>query len=115
MSLRAEEVLLHPEAGAALARLDLDRRPQARSIAKRVRLVRAILLADCVHGEVVRRSAIPEAIATKYGVENLFVEDLPDFWRLLYSVVKRGEGRVVLVLAIVDHREYSRWFPGRGR
>lgn len=115
MSLRAEEVLLHPDATAVLARLDADARPQSRSIARRVRLVGAMLLTDCLHGEVVRRSAIPKAIATRYGVDNVFVEDLPDFWRLLYTVVKRVEGRDVLVLANVDHREYSRWFPGRGK
>lgn len=115
MSLRAEEVLLHPDAAAALARLDADSRPQSRSIARRVRTVGAMLLSDCLHGEVVRRSAIPKVLVTRYGVENLFVEDLPDFWRLLYTVVKRVESRDVLVLAIVDHGEYSRWFPGRGK
>lgn len=115
MTLRAEEVLLHPDAADALERLDTDPRPQSRSIARRVRIVGATLLSDCLHGEVVRRSALPKAIVAKYGVENLFVEDLPDFWRLLYSVLKRGETRGVLILAIVDHRDYSRWIPGRGR
>ena len=115
MTLRAEEVLLHPDAAATLARLDADPGPRARSIARRVRALGTTLLADCLHGEVVRRSAIPKAITLRYGVENLFVEDLPDFWRLLYAVVKRGEGRGVFVLAITNHREYSRWFPGRGR
>jgi hypothetical protein len=115
MTLRAEEVLLHPDAAATLERLDSDPRPQSRSIARRIRVVGATLLSDCLHGEVVRRSAIPKAIVARYGVENLFVEDLPDYWRLLYSVLKRGEARGVLIIAIVDHREYSRWFPGRGR
>lgn len=115
MTLRAEEVLLHPDALATLDRLDADPRPQSRSIARRVRAIRATLLTDCLHGEVVRRSAIPKAILANYGVENLFAEDLPDFYRLMYSVVKHGEGRAVLILAIVDHREYSRWSPGRRR
>ena len=115
MTLRAVEVLLHQDAASALERLDSDARPQSRSIARRVRVVAATLLSDCLHGEVVRRSALPKAIVERYGVENLFVEDLPDFWRLIYSVIKRGEGRGVLIIAIVDHRDYSRWFPGRRR
>lgn len=114
MTLRAREVLLHPDAADALALLDADPKPQSRSIARRVRSVGATLLTDCLHGEVVRRSAIPKAVVAKYGIENLFVEDLPDFWRLLYAVLKHGEERAVLILTIVDHREYSRWFPGRG-
>ena len=114
MTLRADAVVLHPDAASALTRLDADPRPQARSIARRVRVLGNALLSDCLHGEVVRRSAIPKAIIARYGVENLFVEDLPNFWRMLYSVVQRGEHRAVLLLAIIDHREYSRWFPGRG-
>lgn len=115
MRLRAEEVLLPPDAAAVLAQLDADPRPQSRSVARRVRAIGSMLRSDCLHGEVVRRSAIPKAIAARYGVENLFVEDLPDFWRLLYTVVKRVERRDVLGITIVDHREYSRWFPGRGK
>src|SRR5690348_13881457 len=112
MTLRAEEVLLHPDAAATFERLDADSRPQSRSIARRVRAVGATLLSDRLHGEVVRRSAVPKAIVARYGVENLFVEDLPDSWLLLYSVLKRGERRGVLILAIVNHRDYSRWFAG---
>jgi len=41
--------------------------------------------------------------------------DLPSFWRLLYTIVRdRGE-RYIVIVEIVDHRAYDRWFPGRGR
>jgi len=44
------------------------------------------LLSDCLHGEVVKRDRIPLALTAKYNLVNLYVEDLPAFWRLLYSV-----------------------------
>lgn len=46
---------------------------------------------------------------------NLYCCDLPSFWRLLYTIIRDGPTRIVYVLEIVDHPEYSRWFPGRGR
>ncbi len=115
MGLRARDVVLSPSAAAALARLERDRDPMSTSIVRRIRALRPILLADCLHGEVVKRGRIPKALADKHSVENLFVEDLPSFWRFLYTVVRdRGELYVV-VIEIVDHGTYDRWFSSRGR
>ena len=73
------------------------------------------MLLDCQHGEVVRKSEIPRYFRETYGVENLYVEDLPGYWRMLYSIVKSGGKRIVMVLEIVDHRTYDVWFRSRGR
>ena len=75
--------------------------------------MKGALLRDCLHGEVIRKRQIPRAFCERYGIENLYCEDLPDYWRLLYTVVRRSSHRVVAVVAIVDHAAYSRWFPGR--
>ncbi|HEY7588139.1 MAG TPA: hypothetical protein VIB49_05270 [Thermoplasmata archaeon] len=85
------------------------------SIARRVRALKPILLADCLQGEVVKKGRIPGTLKERHGLENLFVEDLPSFWRLLYTIVRdRGE-RYIVIVEIVDHRAYDRWFPGHGR
>src|SRR2546425_6943894 len=71
------------------------------SIARRVRSLRSILLADCLHGEVVKQDRIPKALKDKYGLANLFVEDLPSFWRLLCTIVRdRGERYLVCRLLL---------------
>lgn len=115
MGLRAKDVLLSATAARALKDLEADPSPNSASIAGRARALRSVLLADCLHGEVVKRDQIPEALRRKHGLENLFVEDLPSFWRFLYTIVRdRGE-RYVVVVEIVDHRAYDHWFPGRGR
>jgi hypothetical protein len=111
----ASEVLLAETANGALEALEASPSSRGRSIARRVRDLRPILLANCLHGEVVRKGAIPGSLRKKYGLENLYVEDLPDFWRLLYTVVKSEGRRVILVLEIVSHKDYDRWFPGRRR
>lgn len=110
--LGAADVKLTAEASRDLAKLEASRRPEARSTAKRARALRHVLLADCLRGEVVRKKLIPEELQEKYLLENLYVEDLPGFWRLLYTVVRDAGQRYVVVVRIVDHRTYGQWFPG---
>ena len=115
MGLRAKDVLLSASASKSLEDLERSSDSGSASIARRVRALRPILLTDSLHGEVVKKDRIPKTLKAQYGIENLFVEDLPSFWRLLYTVVRdRGE-RYVVVVEIVDHKNYDRWFRGRDR
>ena len=115
MGLRARDIVLSPAAAKSLEGLERSADPTHASVARRVRALRAILLADCLHGEVVKKDRIPSILWKKYGLENLYVQDLPSFWRLLYTIVRdRGE-RYIVVIEIVDHKTYDRWFPGRSR
>ncbi len=108
----ASAVLLSDSASDALASLDADSSPKAKAIAPRARAFKPILLVDCLHGEVVRKGAIPRSLREKHGLLNLYVEDLPDFWRMLYTVVKHNGTRVIVIVEIVSHKDYNRWFPG---
>lgn len=112
--LRAEEVRLSPNAWEALERLEGEPDPPSASVARRVCALKPILLEDCLDGEVVKKSRIPKALKARYGLENLYVVDLPSFWRLLYTVVRERGTRYIIVVEIVDHGTYSKWFPGRG-
>jgi len=111
--LRAKDVVLAQQARADLDALGRRRGKEAASIARRAHVLREVLLADCLHGEVVRKARIPPALAMEFGLQNLYVEDLPSFWRLLYTVVKDDGARYVVVLRIVDHATHSGWLPGR--
>ena len=114
MGLRAREVVLSPGAAECLRRLERSPSPTSTSIGRRVHALKPILLTDCLHGEVVKKDRIPRALRDKYGLENLYVENLPSFWRLLYAIVRdRGE-RYIVIVEIVNHETYRKWFPGRG-
>lgn len=113
----ARDVLLSDAAEAALREVDRraasgDRR--AAAIARRARALRGILLANALRGEVARKP-LPRELVARHGIANLYVEDLPDYWRLLYSVTRQDDQAFVMVVEIVDHATYDRWFPGRGR
>jgi hypothetical protein len=116
MAIPATDVVLTESAAEALDALiqksDADK--AAASILKRVQKLKPILLADALHGEVVKKP-LPEALVAKHGVTNLYVEDLPSFWRLVYTVVRDEMRPHVVIVEIVDHKQYDKWFPGRGR
>ena len=115
MALRAKDIVLSSSAAKSLEDLQTGSDPNSASIVRRIRALKPILLADCLHGEVVRGDRIPKALRDRHGLENLFVEDLPSFRRLLYTIVRdRGE-RYIVIVEIVDHRTYDGWFRGRGR
>ena len=115
MPLGAKEIVLGTRAAAALAELERSTDPTAASISKSVRSYKRTLLTDCLHGEVVKKERIPRPLREAHGIENLYVEDLPSFWRLLYTIVRDGGNRYIVIVEIVDHRTYSKWFPGRRR
>jgi hypothetical protein len=109
----ATAVLLSDRASEALLALEAGSTSTSRAIARKARAFKPILLVDCLHGEVVRKGAIPESLRATYGLEDLYVEDLPSFWRMLYTVAKHDGQRVLVIIEIVDHKTYSRRFPGR--
>jgi hypothetical protein len=53
----------------------------------------------------------PKALVSEYGLKNLYKVELPSFWRLLYTIVRAGDSRYVIILEIVDHDAYNKWFP----
>jgi hypothetical protein len=109
----ASAILLSDGASEVLVALRGASRAEGNAIFRRVQALKPVLLVDCLHGEVVRRASIPAKLQATHGLENLYVEDLPDFWGLLYTIVRRNGRRLIIILEIVDHKQYSRWFPGR--
>jgi hypothetical protein len=115
MPVRAVEVILSDEADAAATSLDRSRSKESTSITRRIEYYRQRLVEDCLAGEVIPfplpKTARP--LETRHApLENLYCLDLPAFWRMLYTIV-RADGRpYVYVLEIVEHTQYSKWFPG---
>lgn len=118
MAIGCKEVILSDQADEAIAALASSKAKEADSIRKRVAWCLSTLRRDAQAGEVVpfplARPAKPlEARHAPLG--NLYCMDLPDFWRLLYTITRVGGDRYVYVLEIVPHADYDRWFPGRKR
>ena len=61
-------------------------------------------------GIQVPKKLIPKEYARNFGVKNLWKYNLPNAWRLIYSI----EGGEIVIITIIlewmDHKEYERRF-----
>ena len=113
MGLKASDVIFSDEADAAVKALAAAKSKQAPSILRRVAYLRERLLDDCLEGEVIPCPLSKRArpLENRHSpILNLYCCDLPDFWRLLYTIVRADGKPYVFVLEIVDHPTYSKWF-----
>ena len=59
-------------------------------------------------GEIIPLRSIPHSYSRDFGVTNLYCIHLPSFHRLFYTIRDRD----VIMLEIVDHRQYDRLMKG---
>ena len=67
------------------------------------------------YGDPVAKRLIPEEYKVKYGVVNLFRVELPNFWRMLYTLIE-GETKIEIIafiLDVIDHETYNKKFGYR--
>ena len=54
---------------------------------------------------------IPKEYTQKYGIKNLWKYDLPDGWRLVYSITTPNKVEIIsIILEWFDHPNYKRRF-----
>jgi len=61
-------------------------------------------------GIQVQKRLIPKEYITKYGIDNLWKYNLPNAWRLLYSVGKEGIAVISIVVEWMNHKDYEKRF-----
>ncbi|HIH05294.1 TPA: hypothetical protein HA281_03625 [Candidatus Woesearchaeota archaeon] len=107
-SPEAEEVYIYLNQQAAASKKEGS---ILNGIHKKVGLIKA----NVHYGDPIAKKLIPEEYKARYGITNLFRVELPDFWRMLYTLTD-GETEIdiiAFVLDVVDHKEYNRKFGYR--
>ena len=78
------------------------------AINKKVELIKA----NPHYGHPISKNLIPQEYNDKYGITNLFRVELPNFWRMLYTLTD-GETKIEIiafVLDMTDHSTYDKKF-----
>jgi len=76
-----------------------------------------LIKANIHYGIPIAKNLIPHEYKTKYGATNLFRVELPNFWRMLYTLTA-GETEieiVAFVLDVMDHDDYNKKLGYRRR
>jgi len=64
------------------------------------------------YGDPISKDKIPKEYKEKYGNINLFRVELPNFWRMLYTLIE-GDTKIEIIafiLDIIDHKIYNKKF-----
>ena len=72
-----------------------------------------ILISNPFYGENAKKDLIPKEYRQKYDADNLFIADLPDYWRMIYTLESDEIEVIAFVLDIIDHGEYNKKFKFR--
>jgi mRNA-degrading endonuclease RelE of RelBE toxin-antitoxin system len=64
------------------------------------------------YGNPIPKNLIPKEYKEKYGISNLFRVELPQFWRMLYTLTNNETEIEIIafVLDIINHKEYNKKF-----
>jgi hypothetical protein len=65
---------------------------------------------DPVCGVKVSKKLIPKGWVKRYGINNLYKYNLPNAWRLFYSLSGNEIELIAIVLGCFNHKEYERKF-----
>jgi hypothetical protein len=112
MPFRPDEIIIHEDVAPSYESwetLASQRRQPAQAIWHSLQAAIVRLRPNAQVGEVIRQVSIPHYFREKYGVSNLYCIDLAAFHRCFYTIANRA----VILLDIVDHPTYDKWFPGR--
>ena len=71
------------------------------------------LLIDMHRGIQIEKRKIPEFYVTEYGVSNLWKINLPDYWRMIYTITGNEFEIISILLEFIDHKEYDKRFGYR--
>jgi len=73
------------------------------------------LFIDMHRGIQIPKDRIPNEYINNYGVTNLWKINLPDYWRMIYTIVGNELEIISILLEFMDHKEYNKVFGYRNK
>lgn len=68
------------------------------------------LFIDMHKGIQIEKRKIPEFYVNEYGVNNLWKINLPDYWRMIYTITGNEFEIISIILEFMDHNDYNKKF-----
>jgi len=65
------------------------------------------------HGIHITRKNISKSVVERYGTDRLWKINLPDYWRMIYTITGNDVKIISFVLDFMDHKKYNKVFGYR--
>ena len=110
--IKEVEIVLSPEAEEIFKYLleESKKSKIEKSILRAIKDKAELIKLDRTYGNSVKKKQFPKKYVDKYEITNLYRVELPNFWRMFYTLTQ-GEEKVKIiafVLDIIDHKEYNK-------
>jgi len=112
--MKIVKIILSPEAKEVYKYLN-EQAPNSkteRMILKAIKQKSYLIKLNPHYGDPISKKLIPKEYIEKYKITNLFRIELPNFWRMLYTLTE-GETKIEIiafVVDIIDHKIYNKKF-----
>jgi hypothetical protein len=119
MKIKKVRVILSPEAEEVYTHLN-EEAPTSkteRMILNAIKKKIDLLKINPHYGDPIAKRLIPQEYTKKYEITNLFRIELPNYWRMLYTLTD-GETEIEIIafiLDFIDHLTYDKKFGYRKR
>ena len=80
------------------------------TLLRSIERTRDLLRANPFYGNQISKKLIPKELIKNYEIDNLWRVELPNRWRLLYSIVGDEVKIVCFILGYMDHKKYNKLF-----
>jgi len=112
--MKIVKVILSPEAEEVYKYLNKESEDAKgeRMLLKAINQKIGLIKANPHYGDPIAKGLIPKEYIQKYEITNLFRVELPNFWRMLYTLTNGGTSIEIIsfVLDIIDHKTYNKKF-----
>jgi len=81
-----------------------------RTLLKAIEREKNCLLQNSHKGDHIEKIKIPKEYIQKYNVKNLWKINLPNYWRMLYTIVGNELEIISILLEFMDHKKYNKLF-----
>jgi len=105
LSEEAKEVYRHLNKSSENSKTD-------RSILNAIKDKAELIRENPHYGNPMNKKLIPKEYSQKYDAKTLFRIELPNYWRMLYTL-DEGENKIEIiafVIEILDHKKYNKRF-----
>jgi len=114
MHKKEVKIVLSPEAKEVFEYLNREapNSKNERTLLKSIKQKIEFIKENPQYGNPLSKKLIPDEYKIKYGITNLFRVELPNFWRMLYTLIE-GESKIEVIsfiLGIIDHPNYDKKF-----
>ncbi|HOD90054.1 MAG TPA: hypothetical protein PKK56_03185 [archaeon] len=108
LSPEAEEIYKYLNEHASTSKIE---QTILNTINKKIELIKT----NFHYGEPIAKKLIPQEYKEKYDITNLFWVELPNFWRMLYTLTNDETNIEIIafILDIIDHDTYNKKFKYR--